>query len=54
MGHLSIFESNCTCPPVYHTKWRLHILSLSIAERRGLARPGIELESIVSVADFDH
>ena len=51
-----------TCPPVYHTRRRLHTVPL-IAERQagklwipifivfGLTRPGIEPESTVSVAD---
>ena len=50
------------CPPVYHTRWRLHTVPL-IAERQagklwipifivfGLTRPGIEPESAASVAD---
>ena len=53
-----------TCPPVYHTRRRLHPVPV-IAERQaqrksseyqffivfGLTRPGIEHESTVSVAD---
>ena len=51
-----------TCPPVYHTRRRLHTVPFN-AERQagklwipifivfGLTRPGIEPESIVSVAD---
>ena len=51
-----------TCPPVYHTRRRLHTVPL-IAERQagklwiplfivfGLTRPGIEPESTASVAD---
>ena len=51
-----------TCPPVYHTRWRLYTVSL-IAERQagklwiptftvfGLTRLGIEPKSTVSVAD---
>ena len=51
-----------TCPPVYHTRWRLHTVPCN-AERQagklwkpifivfGLIRPGIRPESTVSVAD---
>ena len=51
-----------TCPPVYHTQWRLHTVPL-IAERQagklwipifivfGLTGPGIEPKSTDSVAD---
>ena len=56
------FSQAATCPPVYHTWWRLHTVPL-IAERQtgklripifivfGLTRPGIEPKSTVSVAD---
>ena len=51
-----------TCPPVYHTRWRLHTVPL-IAERQAgklwipifvvfsLTRPGIEPKSTALVAD---
>ena len=51
-----------TCPPVYHTRWRLHAVPL-IAERQaskvwipifkvfGLTRPGNEPKSTVSAAN---
>ena len=60
-----IFRSSsqaATCPSVYHTRWRLHIVPL-IAERQagklwipifivfGLTQPGIKPVSTVSVAD---
>ena len=45
-------------PPVYHTRWRLHIaerqagkLQISIFIVFGLTRPGTEPWSTVSVAD---
>ena len=56
------FSQAATCPPVYHTRRRLHTVPL-IAESQagklwipifivfGLTRPGIEPESTVSVAD---
>ena len=51
-----------TCPPVYHTRWRLHTV-LFVAQRQagklwipifivfGLIRPGIVPDSTVSLAD---
>ena len=64
-GSEGTFQSSsqaATCPPVYHTRWRLHTVAL-IAERQagklwipifivfGLTRLGIESKSAVSVAD---
>ena len=61
-GTFRSLSQAATCPPVYHTRRRLHTVSL-IAKRQagklwipifivfGLTRPGIEPESTASVAD---
>ena len=61
-GTFRFSSQAATCPPVYHTRRRLHTVPL-IAERQagklripiflvfGLTRPGIEPESTASVAD---